>query len=196
MNERIPLIKKIEQVALRIPGVTFMYDDWNTLNVRANKLRKPCENNPSSKEEIFKFDGFPLLFALLQSNGTLRRRFTSNMRDAGNFLIGVVVPMDSNEYDFDGMNNVVRVEWAKAILTQFLDLYESSNMFRPLPDDIPYFDVYKLFDSRTTGVYVNIVVDEQVGKCLPVLPEYPLEPIDPTKWVRDCEECPPNMIPV
>lgn len=196
MTERIPLIKKLEQVAERIPGVTFMYDDWNTLNVRANALRKPCEQNASPEKEIFTFDGFPLLFVLLQSTGTLRRRFTSNMRDAGNFLIGVVVPMDSKEYDFDGMNNVVRVEWAKSILTQFLNLYEGSGMFRPLPDDIPYFDVYKLFDSRTTGVYVNVLVDEQVGNCLPTLPEYPLEPIDPTQWYRDCLDCPPIMKPV
>lgn len=180
------------EVAERVPGVTVMYDDWQKLNKRSEKLRKPCENNKGpDKPDLFPMGEFPLLFVLLQSSGTLRRKFTSNLRDSADLVIGCVVPL--KELDFDGLDNVVRIEWAKAILTRFLNIYEASGMFEPLPDDIKYFDVYNLFTSHLTGVYINITARETLGECLPMLPEYG-KPIDPKEWVRDCNQCPPDVI--
>lgn len=187
------VIHKIQQIASRIPGIKFMYDDWNVLNNRVNKLRKACD--PAKENELqdvlfFSEGEFPLLFVLLQATGTFERSKTNNMRDWANLTIGVVVP--HKEYDFSGMENVVRVEWAKDILTTFLNLYEASGMFYPLPNTLNYQNLYQLFDAHTTGLYVTFQAQEVIGSCLPILPDYG-EPIVPDEWKRNCDECPPIM---
>ena len=132
--------RKIASVAEKL-GITYLYENWGTANVRLDKLELPAIIN------------------LLPASG----RFVigkTQLRDRPNCMIAFA---DKTKFDFDGVENDEIIERCKAYAVQFIRELNRSGMFEFVSDEVPYSVFYDKLNVNVTGVVIELSLKEVQG---------------------------------
>ncbi|WP_294533331.1 hypothetical protein [uncultured Bacteroides sp.] len=133
--------KKIAKIAEKVPGATYLFDNWATANVRLDKLPLPAIIN------------------LLPVSGKFHIGRTM-LKDYPNCMIAFA---DKTEYDFDGKMNDEVIERCKGLAVEFIKEVNKSGMFEWVSDDINYSVFYDKLDVNITGIVIELQLREVQG---------------------------------
>lgn len=133
--------QKIKSVVEQMDGVTYIFDNWQTANIRLDKLP------------------LPVVLNLLPVSGTLNLGATQ-MKDFPNCMIAF---MDKIDLDFDGTENDSVVERCKSLAKEFILLINRSGMFEPISGDVPYSVFYDKLNVNVTGITISLQLKEVSG---------------------------------
>ena len=148
----ISVERKIASIAEKLEGVTYLFDNWVTANVRLDKMPLPAIIN------------------LLPASGKFVISRTQ-LRDCPNCMIAFV---DKTAFDFDGVENDEVIERCKGYAVQFIrELNRSSEMcirdrnrsglFEWVSDEVPYSVFYDKLDVNVTGIVIELKLKEVQG---------------------------------
>lgn len=133
--------RKIASVASKLEGVTYLYDNWATANVRLDRLE------------------FPAIINLLPVSGQFDISRTT-LRDCPDCMIAFA---DKTRFDFDGVENDEVIERCKALAVRFIRELNRSGLFEWTSTDIPYSVFYDKLDVNITGIVVELRLKEVQG---------------------------------
>lgn len=135
--------EKIKQVIESL-GEVYLHENWQTANVRIDKMPLPCVLNVLPVSGAFQFG-------------------TSRVKDKPNCMIAF---MDKSDFDFDGQNNDVVVERCKCRAMAFLIELGRSGLFKQVTGDIRYSVFYDRMDVNVTGIVIEFTPEEIQGTIL------------------------------
>lgn len=133
--------RKIASVAAKLEGVTYLYDNWATANVRLDRLE------------------FPAIINLLPVSGQFDISRTT-LRDCPDCMIAFA---DKTRFDFDGVENDEVIERCKALAVRFIRELNKSGLFEWTSTDILYSVFYDKLDVNITGIVVELRLKEVQG---------------------------------
>lgn len=133
--------RKIASVAAKLEGVTYLYDNWATANVRLDRLE------------------FPAIINLLPVSGQFDISRTT-LRDCPDCMIAFA---DKTRFDFDGVENDEVIERCKALAVRFIRELNKSGLFEWTSTDISYSVFYDKLDVNITGIVVELRLKEVQG---------------------------------
>ena len=133
--------RKIASVAAKLEGVTYLYDNWATANVRLDRLE------------------FPAIINLLPVSGRFDISRTQ-LRDSPECMIAFA---DKTRFDFDGVENDEVIERCKALAVRFIRELNKSGLFEWTSTDIRYSVFYDKLDVNITGIVVELNLKEVKG---------------------------------
>ena len=133
--------RKIASVAEKLEGVTELFDNWATANVRLDKLPLPASIN------------------LLPISGKFVISRTQ-LRDSPNCMIAFA---DKAKFDFDGVENDEVIERCKGYAVQFIRELNRSELFEWVSDEVPYSVFYDKLDVNVTGIVIELKLKEVQG---------------------------------
>lgn len=133
--------RKIASVAAKLEGVTYLYDNWATANVRLDRLE------------------FPAIINLLPVSGRFDISRTQ-LRDCPECMIAFA---DKTRFDFDGVENDEVIERCKALAVRFIRELNKSGLFEWTSTDIRYSVFYDKLDVNVTGIVVELNLKEVKG---------------------------------
>ena len=133
--------RKIASVAAKLEGVTYLYDNWATANVRLDRLE------------------FPAIINLLPVSGRFDISRTQ-LRDCPECMIAFA---DKTRFDFDGVENDEVIERCKALAVRFIRELNKSGLFEWTSTDIRYSVFYDKLDVNITGIVVELRLKEVQG---------------------------------
>ena len=133
--------RKIASVAAKLEGVTYLYDNWATANVRLDRLE------------------FPAIINLLPVSGQFDISRTT-LRDCPECMIAFA---DKTRFDFDGVENDEVIERCKALAVRFILELNKSGLFEWTSTDISYSVFYDKLDVNITGIVVELRLKEVQG---------------------------------
>lgn len=133
--------RKIASVAAKLEGVTYLYDNWATANVRLDRLE------------------FPAIINLLPVSGRFDISRTQ-LRDCPECMIAFA---DKTRFDFDGVENDEVIERCKALAVRFILELNKSGLFEWTSTDIRYSVFYDKLDVNITGIVVELNLKEVKG---------------------------------
>lgn len=136
--------RKIASVAAKLEGVTYLYDNWATANVRLDRLE------------------FPAIINLLPVSGRFDISRTQ-LRDCPECMIAFA---DKTRFDFDGVENDEVIERCKALAVRFIRELNKSGLFEWTSTDIRYSVFYDKLDVNITGIVLELNLKEVVGVSL------------------------------
>lgn len=129
--------RKIASVAEKLEGVTYLFDNWATANVRLDKMPLPAIIN------------------LLPISGKFVISRTQ-LRDSPNCMIAFA---DKTKFDFDGVENEEVIERCKGYAVQFIRELNRSELFEWVSDEVPYSVFYDKLDVNVTGIVNRIEIE-------------------------------------
>ena len=133
--------RKIASVAEKLEGVTYLFDNWATANVRLDKMPLPAIIN------------------LLPISGKFVISRTQ-LRDSPNCMIAFA---DKTKFDFDGVENEEVIERCKGHAVQFIRELNRSELFEWVSDEVPYSVFYDKLDVNVTGIVIELKLKEVQG---------------------------------
>ena len=133
--------RKIASVAAKLEGVTYLYDNWATANVRLDRLE------------------FPAIINLLPVSGRFDISRTQ-LRDCPECMIAFA---DKTRFDFDGVETDEVIERCKALAVRFILELNKSGLFEWTSTDIRYSVFYDKLDVNITGIVVELNLKEVKG---------------------------------
>lgn len=133
--------RKIASIVERLDGVTYLFDNWATANVRLDKMPLPAVIN------------------LLPASGKFVLSRTQ-IHDAPNCMIAFA---DKTEFDFDGQENDAIIERCKGYAVQFIRELNKSGLFQWVDDEVPYSVFYDKLDVNVTGIVIELRLEEVEG---------------------------------
>lgn len=134
--------RKINKVVQMMDaGLTYIFDNWATANVRLDKLPMPAVLNVLPVSGSF--------------NLTARR-----MRDFPNCMLAF---LDKTDFDFDGKENDEVLERCKNLAMQFILTANESGLFEQIEGDVNYSVVYDKTDVNLTGIVIELQLKEKQG---------------------------------
>lgn len=133
--------RKIASVAAKLEGVTYLYDNWATANVRLDRLE------------------FPAIINLLPVSGRFDISRTQ-LRDCPECMIAFA---DKTRFDFDGVENDEVIERCKALAVRFIRELNKSGLFEWTSTDIRYSVFYDKLDVNITGIVLELNLKEVKG---------------------------------
>lgn len=122
-------------------GLTYIFDNWATANIRLDKLPFPAVINVLPVSGAF--------------NVTARR-----MKDYPNCMLAFI---DKTDLDFDGTENDAVLERCKNLAMEFILTANDSGLFDPIEGDVPYSVIYDKLDVNVTGIVIEIQLKEKQG---------------------------------
>ena len=125
--------QKIKKIVDSMEGVSYLFDNWQTANIRLDKIKLPAVLN------------------LLPVSGTFNLG-RQQLRDCPNCMMAF---MDKTKFDFDGTENDAVIE--------FILLLNRSGMFKEISGDIPYSVFYDKLDVNVTGIVIQLKLEEIMG---------------------------------
>ena len=137
--------QKIKSVVDKMEGLTYVFDNWQTANLRLDKLP------------------FPAVVNVLPVSGRFNMG-KNQLRDYPNLLIAF---LDKTDFDFDGEDNDLIVEKCKNLAREFILRANESRLFEYIEGDIYYSVVYDKLDVNVTGVVIELTPKEinGIGLC-------------------------------
>jgi hypothetical protein len=137
--------QKIKSVVDKMEGLTYVFDNWQTANLRLDKLP------------------FPAVVNVLPVSGRFNMG-KNQLRDYPNMLIAF---LDKTDFDFDGEDNDLIVEKCKNLAREFILRANESRLFEYIEGDIYYSVVYDKLDVNVTGVVIELTPKEinGIGLC-------------------------------
>jgi hypothetical protein len=134
--------RKINKVIQKMDrGLTYIFDNWATANIRIDKLPLPAVINVLPVSGSF--------------NVTARK-----MKDYPNCMLAFI---DKTDLDFDGEENDVVLERCKNLAMEFILTANESELFDPIEGDVPYSVIYDKMDVNVTGIVIEIQLKEKQG---------------------------------
>ena len=128
--------QKIKSVVDQMKGVTYIFDNWQTANVRLDKLPLPAVLN------------------VLPVSGNFQLGPTQ-LKDYPNCMLAF---MDKTSFDFDAI-----VEKCKNMAKEFILLLNRSRLFEPISGSVPYSVFYDKLNVNVTGITISIQLKETSG---------------------------------
>lgn len=122
-------------------GETYMFENWQTANVRMDKFPLPCVLN------------------VLPVSGMLNVGL-NQLRDKPNCMIAF---MDKADFDFDGEQNDEIIERCKDRAKRFIMEVNKGKVFKGLSGDIRYSLFYDRLDVNVTGIVIELQLEEVKG---------------------------------
>lgn len=133
--------RKMASVAEKLKGITYLFDNWATANVRLDKMPLPAIIN------------------LLPVSGKFIISRTQ-LRDCPNCMIAFA---DKTEFDFDGKENDTKRERCKEHAVNFIRELNKSGLFEWVSDEVPYSIFYDKLDVNVTGIVIELKLKEVQG---------------------------------
>lgn len=133
--------RKMASVAEKLKGITYLFDNWATANVRLDKMPLPAIIN------------------LLPVSGKFIISRTQ-LRDCPNCMIAFA---DKTEFDFDGKENDAIIERCKEHAVNFIRELNKSGLFEWVSDEVPYSIFYDKLDVNVTGIVIELKLKEVQG---------------------------------
>lgn len=137
--------QKIKSIVDKMDGLTYAFDNWQTANLRLDKLP------------------FPAVVNVLPVSGRFNMG-KNQLKDYPNMLIAF---LDKTDFDFDGEDNDLIVEKCKNLAREFILRANESRLFEYIEGDIYYSVVYDKLDVNVTGVVIELTPKEinGIGLC-------------------------------
>lgn len=135
---------KIKSIVEEMKGVTYIFDNWATANVRLDSSAMPAVLN------------------VLPVSG----RFNLGKTQLKDFPNCMLAFLDKSDFDFDGTENDEIIERCKLLAKEFILRLNASEMFEQVEGDIPYSVVYDKLDVNVTGIVIEMQLKESRGLVL------------------------------
>jgi hypothetical protein len=138
-------MKGIKEIAKAL-GMSYMFDNWARVNVRADKV-----------------DKYPLLVDMLPSGGAFGLQ-SGQIKDEQNCLFAF---LDKTPLDFDGTTNDAIIERMKTLAKKFIYQINNGGIYEAIDGDtLPYSVVYDKLDENVTGITIELTLIPIAGECL------------------------------
>lgn len=135
---------KIHAIVKQMSNVNYVFENWTTANVKADKI------------------DYPAVINVLPVSGSINLN-KNKLRDYPNCIIAFV---DKTDLDFDGTENESIVDKCKALAMEFILTANASGLFEQIDGDIPYSVIYDQLDVNVTGVSIELQLKETQGTVL------------------------------
>lgn len=135
---------KIRLVASEMKCVQYIFENWQTANVKLDSMALPAMLNVLPASGVMKFG-------------------QQQIKDYPNCLFAF---MDKVDLDFDGEEANVVVERCKAYAQEFIMRVNKSGLFEPVYGEIPYSIFYDRLDVNVAGVTIEVQLKETKGLVL------------------------------
>lgn len=134
------------QIALEL-GAVYMYDTWERINLRADKLKI----------------GDVLVGELLPTGGMIDTSFAPVVREQRNTSI---VFMTHCDLDFEGASVGLIIDDMLALAKRYLVRLDASLVFEPVGNDVEWQVLIDRLDANMAGVALSLTLKENQGECV------------------------------
>lgn len=135
-----------KQIALEL-GAVYMYDTWERINLRADKLKI----------------GDVLVGELLPTGGMIDTSFAPVVREQRNTSI---VFMTHCDLDFKGASVGLIIDDMLAIAKRFLVRLDASLVYDPVGNDVEWQVLIDRLDANMAGVALSLTLKDNQGECV------------------------------
>lgn len=139
-----PVEGKIKSVAQLMSCINYMFDNWQTANLKLDS------------------NSLPAMLNVLPVSGNFNLS-KQQIKDYPNLLIAF---MDKVDLDFDGGEADNTIERCKAYAQEFILLVNKSGLFEPISGNIPYSVFYDKLDVNVAGITLELTLKEIHGLVL------------------------------
>lgn len=153
---------KIKGIVEKMKCPHYMFDNWQTANVKLDSSALPAVLNVTPMSGVFDI-------------GKVQ------MKDYPNLLIAF---MDKVILDFDGEEADKTVERCKAYAQEFILLVNESGLFEKVGGEIPYSVFYDKLDVNVAGIVLELTLKEVNG--LVLCPGKPIKEIVYGEYGKQC----------
>jgi hypothetical protein len=133
-------------IALEL-GAVYMYDTWERINLRADKLKI----------------GDVLVGELLPTGGMIDTSFAPVVREQRNTSI---VFMTHCDLDFEGASVGLIIDDMLALAKRYLVRLDASLVFEPVGTDVEWQVLIDRLDANMAGVALSLTLKENQGECV------------------------------
>lgn len=133
--------RKVASIIDDIEGITYLYDNWATANVKLDDIQMPAVIN------VLPVSG---KFSMSQIQ----------IKDCPHCMLAFA---DITDLDFDGLENDEVIERCKRYAIEFLKRLNKSGLFEDISGDIPYSVFYDKLDANITGIMIELQLKEVQG---------------------------------
>lgn len=135
-----------QQIALEL-GAVYMYDTWERINLRADKLAI----------------GDVLVGELLPTGGMIDTSFAPVVREQRNTSI---VFMTHCDLDFEGASVGLIIDDMLALAKRYLVRLDASLVFEPVGNDVEWQVLIDRLDANMAGVALSLTLKDNQGECV------------------------------
>lgn len=135
-----------QQIALEL-GAVYMYDTWERINLRADKLAI----------------GDVLVGELLPTGGMIDTSFAPVVREQRNTSI---VFMTHCDLDFEGASVGLIIDDMLALAKRYLVRLDASLVFEPVGNDVEWQVLIDRLDANMAGVALSLTLKDYQGECV------------------------------
>lgn len=135
-----------QQIALEL-GAVYMYDTWERINLRADKLKI----------------GDVLVGELLPTGGMIDTSFAPVVREQRNTSI---VFMTHCDLDFEGASVGQIIDDMLALAKRYLVRLDESMVFEPVGNDVEWQVLIDRLDANMAGVALSLTLKDNQGECV------------------------------
>lgn len=135
-----------QQIALEL-GAVYMYDTWERVNLRADKLKI----------------GDVLVGELLPTGGMIDTSFAPVVREQRNTSI---VFMTHCDLDFEGASVGLIIDDMLALAKRYLVRLDASLVFEPVGNDVEWQVLIDRLDANMAGVALSLTLKDNQGECV------------------------------
>lgn len=135
-----------QQIALEL-GAVYMYDTWERINLRADKLKI----------------GDVLVGELLPTGGMIDTSFAPVVREQRNTSI---VFMTHCDLDFEGASVGLIIDDMLALAKRYLVRLDASMVFEPVGNDVEWQVLIDRLDANMAGVALSLTLKDNQGECV------------------------------
>ena len=135
---------KIKSIVEQMEGVTYIFENWATANVRLDSGVMPAILNVLPVSGHFNLGKM-------------------HLKDFPNCMLAF---LDKADLDFDGAENDAIIERCKEFAKEFILRLNASGLFEQVEGDIPYSIVYDKLDVNVTGIVIEMQLKEAKGLVL------------------------------
>lgn len=135
-----------QQIALEL-GAVYMYDTWERINLRADKLKI----------------GDVLVGELLPTGGMIDTSFAPVVREQRNTSI---VFMTHCDLDFEGASVGLIIDDMLALAKRYLVRLDESMVFEPVGNDVEWQVLIDRLDANMAGVALSLTLKDNQGECV------------------------------
>lgn len=135
-----------QQIALEL-GAVYMYDTWERINLRADKLKI----------------GDVLVGELLPTGGMIDTSFAPVVREQRNTSI---VFMTHCDLDFEGVSVGLIIDDMLALAKRYLVRLDASLVFEPVGNDVEWQVLIDRLDANMAGVALSLTLKDNQGECV------------------------------
>lgn len=139
-------MKITQQIALEL-GAVYMYDTWERINLRADKLKI----------------GDVLVGELLPTGGMIDTSFAPVVREQRNTSI---VFMTHCDLDFEGASVGLIIDDMLALAKRYLVRLDASLVFEPVGNDVEWQVLIDRLDANMAGVALSLTLKDNQGECV------------------------------